>query len=253
MAATSRGPGPRPPRGEPRDSRASRRSAAPVPDPGILRPDTAECLGVLLGGSPRAATRRAREILARRDLVELAACAPGELVAELGLGRAAARRVVAAFALGRRRECLRRPARPSVRSPRRVYELLRPRLHGLEHETFLALLLDGRHRLRRVVPVSSGTLTTSVVHPREVFRAAIREAAAAVIVAHNHPSGDPEPSREDLDVTRRLRAVGELVGIPLIDHLVVGEDSFVSLRERAGGWPPGAGAAAGPARGVAGS
>lgn len=247
MATSSRGSARRPCGGGNGDRR---RGIGPIPDPGILRPDTAECLGVLLGGPARAATSRAREILARRDLVELAACAPGELVAELGLGRAAARRVVAAFALGRRRESLRRPARPSLRSPRRVYELLRPRLRGLEHETFWALLLDGRHRLRRVVPVSSGTLTTSVVHPREVFRAAIREAAAALIVAHNHPSGDPEPSREDLEVTRRLRAVGELVGIPLIDHLVVGEDSFVSLRERVVGWSAPAGDAA---RGVAGS
>lgn len=206
------------------------------PDPGTSPLETAEWLGLVLGGPRRAATETAREILARRDLIELAASSPRELAVEFGLGRNAALRVAAAFALGRRRDRLRRPIRPSMRSPRQVYELLEARLQGLERETFLALLLDGKHRLRRVVPVSAGTLTTSLVHPREVFRAAIREASAAVIVAHNHPSGDPEPSREDLEVTRRLRAAGELLGVPLLDHVVFGEHAYVSLRERTDDW-----------------
>ena len=101
-----------------------------------------------------------------------------------------------------------------------------PQLDAFEGE--FAARIGTRH----AVAVSSGTLTTSLVHPREVFRAAVREAAACVIVAHNHPSGDPEPSPEDLEVTRRLRAAGELLGIPLQDHVILGERSFVSLRER---------------------
>ena len=113
-----------------------------------------------------------------------------------------------------------------------MFELLRGEVRGLEQETFWSLLLDGKQRLRRLVPVTTGTLTASLVHPREVFRAAIREAAAALIVAHNHPSGDPEPSAEDVAVTERLRAAGELLGIPLQDHVIVGDESFVSLRER---------------------
>jgi DNA repair protein RadC len=96
------------------------------------------------------------------------------------------------------------------------------------------LLLDGKHRLKRCEAVSEGTLTTSLVHPREVFRAAVRESAAAVVVVHNHPSGDPEPSLEDLEVTRRLIDVGRLVGVPVLDHVVVGDGRFVSLRERMG-------------------
>jgi DNA repair protein RadC len=119
-----------------------------------------------------------------------------------------------------------------MRSARRVFEEVAPRLRGIERETFLALLLDGKHRLRRVVRISEGTLTTSLVHPREVFRAAVREAAAALVVAHNHPSGDPEPSREDVEVTHRLRDAGTLLGIPLLDHVIAGAGSYVSLRER---------------------
>jgi len=151
---------------------------------------------------------------------------------EHGLGRAEGTRLVGALQLARRVDAARGENRPLLRSAERAYELLRPRLLGLEQETFLALLLDGKHRLRRLQLVSVGTLTTSLVHPREVFRPAVREAAAALLVAHNHPSGDPEPSREDLEVTRRLCEAGELLGIPLLDHVVVGAEGFVSLRER---------------------
>jgi DNA repair protein RadC len=171
-------------------------------------------------------------MLAERDLLELASSHASELEREFGLEGVVAERVSAAFALGRALEDLRRPIRPMLRSPEAVFELLRVRFRGQEQECFVCLLLDGKHRLRRVVPVSAGTLTTALVHPREVFRSAVREAAAALIVAHNHPSGDPEPSPEDLQVTARLREAGELLGIPLQDHVIVGESSFCSLRER---------------------
>lgn len=101
-------------------------------------------------------------------------------------------------------------------------------------EVFAALLLNGKHRVVGFIEVSRGTLTTSLVHPREVFGPALRENAAALIVLHNHPSGDPEPSAEDLSVTERLKRAGELLGIPMLDHVIVGDSptSFVSLRER---------------------
>jgi len=126
---------------------------------------------------------------------------------------------------------VREPRRP-LRSPALVHDLMAGELRGLEHETFHALLLDGKHRLRCRVHVSQGTLTSSLVHPREVFGPALREGAAALIVVHNHPSGDPEPSNEDLAVTRRLIEVGNLLGVPLLDHVVVAEERYVSIRER---------------------
>lgn len=118
--------------------------------------------------------------------------------------------------------------------PRPVAELLFELVGRETQECFVALLLDGKHKLSGIAQVSRGTLTASLVHPREVFSPAIRELAAAVVVAHNHPSGDPEPSAEDLAVTERLRQAGEVLGIPLLDHVVVGSsaDRFVSIRER---------------------
>jgi DNA repair protein RadC len=100
----------------------------------------------------------------------------------------------------------------------------------MPHEQFHLLLLDGRHRVLREVMASRGTLTASLVHPREVFRPALREGAAALVVVHNHPSGDPGPSHEDREVTRRLVQAGALLGVPLLDHVVVAERGWVSLR-----------------------
>lgn len=151
---------------------------------------------------------------------------------EFQLSRAAAARLAAAFALGRRVEASVREPRRSLRSPALVHDLMAGELRGLERESFHALLLDGKHRLRRRQRVSEGTLTTSLVHPREVFGPALREGAAALIVVHNHPSGDPEPSSEDLAVTRRLIEVGKLLGVPLLDHVVIADERYVSIRER---------------------
>lgn len=170
--------------------------------------------------------------LAELPLARLARASAEELARDFRLEPDSARRIVAAFALGAALERERRPSAPSLRQPSAVFAHLAPLARGLEQETFWSLLLDGKQRLRRVVVVTTGTLTASLVHPREVFREAVRESAAALIVAHNHPSGDPEPSPEDLAVTERLRQAGEVLGIPLQDHVVLGDGSFVSLRER---------------------
>lgn len=186
-------------------------------------------LETLLGRSASDALERAGG-----DPGALERAAPQELAHLLGLSRAKARRLAAALALGRELRGLGRPARPAVRSPRAVLRLFEDELRGLEREHFWVLLLDGKHGLRRAELVSVGTLTTSLVHPREVFRPALREAAAAVVCAHNHPSGDPEPSAEDLEVTRRLLDAGRLLGVPLLDHVVLGDGRALSLRERMG-------------------
>lgn len=122
-------------------------------------------------------------------------------------------------------------ARP-IRCEDAVYELLRPDLAGLEQEAFVAVLLDSKHRPVKRVLVALGSLASVDVHPREVFREAIRAGAANVIVAHNHPSGDPEPSGEDLALTRRLRDAGDLLGIKVLDHIIIGKDRYVSLAGR---------------------
>jgi len=191
-----------------------------------------ELLALCLGGVESSALRDADRLEARFDLVDLARATPSHLERAAGLSRARSIRLAAAFALGRRVAAAPIRARPLLRSAAGVHELLAPGLRGLAQETFHCLLLDGKHRLRRCERVSQGTLTSSLVHPREVFGPALREGAAALIVVHNHPSGDPEPSPEDLAVTRRLLEAGRTLGVPLLDHVVVADEGFVSIRER---------------------
>ena len=190
----------------------------------------AELLALLAG--PRAHRHDLCALLDEHGIAPFSRAHPERLRRLAGLSRAAARRLACAFELGRRAERARASPRADLRSPERVHALLAPEIRALERETFHVLLLDGKHRLRRRERVSEGTLTTSLVHPREVFGAALREGAAALIVAHNHPSGDPEPSAEDLAVTRRLIEAGKLVGVPLLDHVVLADQAWVSLRER---------------------
>ena len=150
------------------------------------------------------------------------------------VGRNALRRIAAvraAVELGRRASAAPIGTGQPVRDAASVFAHVRGRLPQLDREIFLALLLDGRNRLRAEVCVSEGTLTTALVHPREVFAPAIRDRAAALILVHNHPSGDPTPSSEDVALTDRLRQVGEVVGIRVLDHVVVGHGRYVSLAE----------------------
>jgi len=123
-----------------------------------------------------------------------------------------------------------RPCQPLIRNPEDAFELCRP-MAGYKQEVFRALLLTARHRVFRKVTVSKGTLASSLVHPRDVFRAAIRLNAGAVIVVHNHPSGDPEPSSDDIELTDRLSKCGELLGVAVLDHIIVAKGGCVSLRE----------------------
>ena len=191
---------------------------------------TGDLLARVLGSQAQLA--RLEQALGRMGLVGLSRADAVHLARETGLCPDSCERLAALFEVGRLVEAERWTRSDSVRSPSGVYRLLAPRVRGLERETFFVLLLDGRHRLLASERVSEGTLTTSLVHPREVFRTAIRSSAAAVVVAHNHPSGDPEPSRQDLEVTRRLAECGRLVGIPLDDHVVVGHGTHVSIRDR---------------------
>ena len=115
--------------------------------------------------------------------------------------------------------------------PRDVFDRMEPRLRDLPQEEFHALLLSSRHSVIREVFITRGILDASLIHPREVFRPAIAESAAAIILVHNHPSGDPTPSAEDRAVTKQLTAAGRTVGISVVDHVVIGDGRFVSLAD----------------------
>ena len=161
------------------------------------------------------------------------ATAPG-LMRTPGVGPTRAARLLAAIELGRRAVAP-RAARPRLGSPSAVGAYLLPRHGGHREERFGVLLLDTKHRLIRAVAISLGTLDASLVHPREVFRAAAEHSAATVVLFHNHPSGDPAPSGDDLQLTRRLAQAGELMGIAVVDHVVLGDGCWHSLRESSPG------------------
>lgn len=155
-----------------------------------------------------------------------------------GLGPAKAASICASIELGFRIRATPLALGQRIRSPVDVQRHFMGRAMQMRRESFHVLLLDGRHRLITSEVVSVGTLTASLVHPREVFRSAIREAAAAVVLVHNHPSGDPTPSGEDRAVTERLRSAGELIGIEVVDHVIVAAGGHFSFREAGGDWGP---------------
>lgn len=201
----------------------------------------AELLALVLrsGGAGRDALATAREALARLGgLRGLSQASLASLSRLPGLGPAKAASLLATRELAQRLAARPLERGAPIRGPVDVQRHFAPGLPARTQESFSVLLLDGRHRLIAIEEVSRGTLTASLVHPREVFREAIRCAAAALILVHNHPSGDPSPSGEDRSVTRRLGRAGELIGIRVLDHVIVAEGGHYSFRE-AGDWPEG--------------
>jgi len=198
---------------------------------------TTELVALVLGpGGPLPAPVVARGLLQRFPDPGALARQPAEVLQALpGMGPARTARLRAACELGRRSTGPCGGDGLRVGGPGDLAGLLERELGGLDREHFLGIYLDARHRIQAVRTVSVGTLNASLVHPREVFRTAVALQAAAVIVAHNHPSGCARPSRDDLDLTSRLARCGDLLGIDLLDHLVVGDGELVSIRED--GWP----------------
>ena len=193
-----------------------------------------ELVAVVLGsGRAKAgALDVANDVLrARGGLHGLARSSCGDLAQVAGIGLAKAAKLVAAQELGRRTLAVAPPARIRVATPRDAAALLLPAFGSRAVEHFGAVLHDTKHRVIRTAIVATGTLNSTIVEPRDVFREAMLGAAAALVVFHNHPSGDPSPSPDDIALTRRLAAVGELIGIPVVDHIVLGDARYCSLKE----------------------
>jgi DNA repair protein RadC len=162
----------------------------------------------------------------------LARCSAEDLLRTVGIGVARAAQIVAALELGRRTLTRGPAARRQIRRPGDAADYLMPRFGGRGVEQFGIVLLDTKFRVIRAAVLASGTLNSTIVQPREVYRAAAIGGAAAIVVFHNHPSGDPTPSPEDVDLTRRLVAAGVLIGIDLVDHLILGDSKYWSFKER---------------------
>jgi DNA repair protein RadC len=192
-------------------------------------------VAILLGsGSKEQSAIELAAILLRSSggILGLSQASAVELCAIDGIGEALATRIVASFQLGRRALEAGLPNASVVRGPEEVYNRLRGRLGALTQEIFMVLALDVRGRVIDEIEVARGTLAGVEVHPREVFRPLIRRSAFACVVAHNHPSGDPTPSAEDYQLSERLQAVGRLVGIELLDHVVIASGGYCSMADR---------------------
>ena len=195
----------------------------------------AELLAIQLGtGAPgQSAVELARDLLVRYgSLSGLAARCVSELAGIRGVGRVKAIRLASVFELTRRLRSRNGGQRVVLSSPEQVFARYGPLMEDLQKEVFRVALLDAQNGLLKDVVVSEGTLSASLVHPREVFKPAILESAASVILLHNHPSGDPTPSREDLRLTRQLVECARLLDLRIHDHVVIGHGRYISLAQR---------------------
>ena len=188
-----------------------------------------------MGKRNASAVEVAMDVLKRLEgLRGLANRSRDELCAIPGIGPAKAAQILAAIELGKRALATPLTAGVRIRGSRDIFQHYYPVLRDIRHELFIVVLLDAKHRVIRDVTISEGSLTVSIVHPREVFNLAVRESAAAVICVHNHPSGDPHPSEEDHALTGRLLEAGEILGIRVLDHVVIGDGTYVSFADQ--GW-----------------
>lgn len=193
----------------------------------------AELVSIVLGTGVRA-----RPVLAvAGDLIQsvggiaaLSRASPHELAQVMGIGAARAARIAAAFELGRRAVDVIHHRKLLGRAED-VYRCVAARLAGLSQEVFIAIGVDVRNGMLDIVEVARGSVAHVDVHPREVFRPLIRTSAAGGVLVHNHPSGDPTPSFEDVELTRRMREIGHILGIPIVDHVIIGDRSFRSVAE----------------------
>jgi len=195
----------------------------------------AQLIAIILrtGGGGKSAIDLAMEMLnSLGGLRKIENASHNEFASFKGMGNAKIAQLKAAFELGRRLVETSHEKGPVFSSGQDVFHYYHQRLKDLKKEVFRCAMLDAKNRLLKDGRVSEGTLTNSLIHPREAFMDAIRESAASVIFVHNHPSGDPGPSREDISITERLVDVGELIGIRVLDHVIIGDGSFTSMMEK---------------------
>jgi DNA repair protein RadC len=188
---------------------------------------------VITGGTHGANATDIGDILLKefRDLDGLCNATFEELVAIRGIGKARASQIKAAFELAKRwGKNMGVAIKVRIKTPEDAYDLMKNKARGEKKEHFWAIYLDTRYNVIREEEISKGSLDSSIVHPRELFKGAITASASAIMAVHNHPSGNPEASQEDIKLSRRLKEAGELVGIELVDHIILGEGTFISLK-----------------------
>ena len=195
----------------------------------------AELLAIILRvGTPEySAVGLAEHMLGRfNGLKGIATASVEDLSSIKGLGTAKAAQIQAMVELGKRLAASVGHSRPTIRSPQDAADLLMPELRDEPQEHFKGIFLNNKNEVLKIRTITIGSLNASIITPRELFREAISSNGASVIIAHNHPSGDPAPSKEDIDVTKRLLQAGQMIGIEVLDHIIIGDGRWVSLKER---------------------
>ncbi len=200
--------------------------------------DDSELLAILLGSGTTGenVVQLAQRILSEAgDLTRLSYMSVRELCNKFrGIGPARAAQLKAGLELARRHVDQASRKRVHFSNSQRVFDYFRERFHGAQQEEFWTASLDAKNKLLKDSQITKGTLMGSLVHPREVFHLAIRESAAGIIILHNHPSGDPQPSAEDRKVTAQIAEAGKVLGIPLLDHIIIGNDCYFSFKDAGG-------------------
>jgi DNA repair protein RadC len=195
----------------------------------------AQLLAIILrtGGGGRSALDIGMDLLNTFcSFRELEQASLTEFSAIKGIGKAKAAQIKASIEIGKRLYLGPLPKGPAFTSGQDVFNYFYPKMQGLRKEVFHCILLDVKNRLIRDLKISEGTLTASLIHPRESFRDAIKESAASVIFVHNHPSGDPTPSKEDIAITEKLGKAGETLGIKMLDHIIIADSGYASMLEK---------------------
>ena len=194
-----------------------------------------ELLALVIGrGIPKKSVMSiAQELLVRFGNVRAISHATIEELSQIkGIGLAKAAQLKACFELGKREELEPELKNFNIKDPESVVKAIRASIKDKAKEHFKLILLNPRNKIIGISTISIGTLNASLVHPREVFKDAIMHSAASVVLAHNHPSGDPEPSEDDLKITKKLVESGKILGIEVIDHIIIGKNNFCSYKER---------------------
>lgn len=172
-----------------------------------------------------------QRILSQYNLKQLSQINIAQLMSIHGIKEGKAAQIAACFEVARRLESFNEDEKPRINSPEDVYRRIYPKMRELKKEMFIELCLDTKNQIIKEDTISVGSLNANVVHPREVFRTALAESAAHIIVAHNHPSGDPTPSKEDVEITKKLVETGRIMGIDVLDHVIIGDGRHFSMKE----------------------
>lgn len=192
-----------------------------------------ELLAIILrtGSKKENVINLSQRILGEYNIKQLSQINITQLMKVHGIKESKAAQISACFEIARRLESFNDVEKPKISSPEDVYRRLFPRMREQKKEMFIELCLDTKNQILKEEVISVGSLNANVVHPREVFKLALTESAAHIIVAHNHPSGDPTPSREDIEITKKLVETGNIMGITVLDHVIIGDGRHFSLKE----------------------